>query len=62
MRRRKSSQYRISLDQCRNRNNHFFAPRETAVNFVCGEFVMLMPRAYRRNHTACIGKESGRHF
>ncbi len=49
MRRGKSSQYRICLNQRRSRNNHFLAPSEPAVDFVGGEVVMFMPRTYRRN-------------
>ena len=49
MRGGKSSQYRIRLNQCRSGNNYFLALSEPAVDFVGGEFVMFMPRTYRRN-------------
>jgi hypothetical protein len=35
-----------TLQQCRSRNNHFGAPGEPPLDFICSGLMMLMPRAY----------------
>ena len=43
MRRGKASKHRVRLNQCWRRNNHFGAPGEPPLNFICSGLMVFMP-------------------
>jgi len=57
----KASQYGVRLNQRRSRNDHLGSRGEASLYFIGSGLVMFMPRAYGRDHAACIRKKSDRH-
>ena len=43
MRRGKASKHGVRLNQCWSRNNHFGAPGEPPLDFICSGLMMFMP-------------------